>query len=103
MINLFGTSQDMVIQPVSENGRECLLAIDDQGLYLTTRTYAGKRTADPNRYSSARRNMPERLKALNLDAAAIAQVNKHRIPRLTEADTRKINPLKASKRAMKKA
>lgn len=38
MLNRFGTTSDMVIQSVTENGSTYLLAIDDKGLYLTTRT-----------------------------------------------------------------
>jgi len=103
MLNLFGTAQDMVIQPIAENGRNFFLAIDDQGLYLTTQNYIGKKVADPNRYSSVRKDMQRRLKALELNVEDLVAANKHRIPKITEADIKKVNPLKASKRAMKKA
>ncbi len=103
MLNLFGTAQDMVIQPIVEGGKDFFLAIDDQGLYLTTQHYIGKKMADPNRYSSARKDMQRRIKALDLNVEELVAANKHRIPKFTEADTKKVNPLKASKRAMKKA
>lgn len=36
MYNRFGTTQEMMIQTVQENGTEAVLAIDSRGLYLTT-------------------------------------------------------------------
>ncbi len=102
MASLFGSTSDMVIQPVVENGTELLLAIDEKGLYFTTAKYVDSNLADPNRYTAARANMAERLAALNLDAAALTEANKDKIKKAGEgADKKKINPLKASKRAMR--
>jgi len=100
MITRFGTNADMIIQPVEENGQSMLLAIDSNGLYLTTQKMVDSRMADTNRYSTARVNVAERLKALGLDPAELAASNQHRIQKVTVA-AQKVNPLKASKRASK--
>ena len=102
MASLFGSSSDMVIQSVSENGCEYLLAIDEKGLYLTTSRYVDTNMADPNRYTGARVGMDKRLAALGLDAAALTSANQHRVKKLGEGEMKKkVNPLKASKRAMR--
>ncbi len=102
MASLFGSSSDMIIQPVVENGTEYLLAIDEKGLYLTTAKYVDSNMADPNRYAGARATVQQRLAALELDAAALHEANKGKIKKLGEGEARKkINPLKASKRAMR--
>jgi len=99
--NRFGTTADMVIQPVQENGQELLLAIDDKGLYLTTSVYVDKGKADVNRYSN-RAQVVERLKALGLDPVALAAENQGKIHKAGEGEAKKkVNPLKASKRSMK--
>lgn len=98
MITRFGTNADMVIQPVEENGVPMLLAIDSNGLYLTTQKMVDSHLADTNRYSSARANIGERLTALGLDAAELSSANQHRIQKVTVA-AQKVNPLKAAKRA----
>ncbi len=100
MITRFGTNADMIIQPVEENGKPLLLAIDSNGLYLTTQKMVDSHMADTNRYSTARANTNERLKALGLDPAELASANQHRIQKVA-AVTQKVNPLKASKRASK--
>ena len=100
MITRFGTNADMIIQPVEENGQSLLLAIDSSGLYLTTQKMVDSRIADTNRYSTARANVSERLKALGLDPAELTAANQHRIQKVTVA-AQKVNPLKASKRASK--
>ena len=75
MANRFGSTSDMVIRPVEEHGATLLLAIDERGLYLTSRTYVDRNVADPNRYTAARATVPARLAALALDAAALAAAN----------------------------
>lgn len=100
MITRFGTNADMIIQPVEENGQPMLLAIDANGLYLTTRKMVDSQMADTNRYTTNRANVGDRLKALGLDPAALAEANQHRIQKVTVA-AQKVNPLKASKRASK--
>lgn len=103
MTNRFGTTTDMVIQPVEEGGVSYLLAIDSQGLYLTTKNRLDTQLADPNRYSGARQGVLERLKALGLDPEALAAQNQHKI-QVSKGDTaQKVNPLKASKRSRKAA
>lgn len=100
MITRFGTNADMIIQPVEENGKTLLLAIDSNGLYLTTQKVVDSQIADTNRYSTTRANTAERLKALGLDPVELASANQHRIQKIVTA-TQKVNPLKASKRASK--
>lgn len=100
MVNRFGTTSAMVIQPVQENGVEYLLAIDEKGLFLTTSAYVDKNRADPNRYTTARANVNDRLVALQLDPAALVAANQHLIQKTSTEPKKKINPLKASKRAM---
>lgn len=102
MVNRFGSTSDMVIQSVEENGARYFLAIDEKGLYLTTERYLDRNLADPNRYTSARAEVPARLEALRLDAAALTEANRHLVKKTGEGDgKKKINPLKASKRGMK--
>ena len=56
--------------------------------------------ADRNRYSAARAEVPGRLAALGLNAEALAAQNGHRV-QVEAAVTKKVNPLKASKRGAK--
>jgi len=103
MTNRFGTSSDMVIQTVEENGREYSLAIDTKGLYLTTRDRVDTQLADPNRYAGNRESVTARLAALGMDPVTLFSLNQHLI-RAAGGDTaKKVNPLKASKRSMKSA
>lgn len=102
MANRFGSMSDMVIQTVEENGHTFCLAIDEKGLYLTTRAYLDRNLADPHRYTSARAEVPARLAALGLNAAALAAAHQHLVKQPGEGEVRKkVNPLKASKRSMK--
>ena len=71
MPSLFGSTSDMVIQPVQENGSEFLLAIDEKGLYLTTSKYVDSSLADPNRYTQARASVTARLTALKASKRAM--------------------------------
>lgn len=102
MINRFGSSSDMVIQTVEENGAAFVLAIDERGLYLTTAGYLDRNLADPHRFAAARADVPGRLTALGLDAPALLEANRHRVNRVGEGEAKKkLNPLKASKRGVK--
>lgn len=102
MINRFGSSSDMVIQTVEENGVSFFLAIDEKGLYLTTERYLDRNLADPHRYAGARAQMAGRLTALGLDVPALLEANRHRVNKIGEGEPKKkINPLKASKRGLK--
>lgn len=102
MKNRFGTKSDMIIQAVEENGKSYLLAIDARGLYLTTQSRLDTGMADTNRYEAARWGIAGRLATLGLDSAALAAANQHLI-KVEAADARRVNPLKASKRASKSA
>ena len=102
MIKRFGSTSDMIIQSVEENGVQYFLAIDEKGLCLATQKYLDSDLADPNRYSSLRVGLPVRLAALQLDAAALAGANHHRVKKIGEGDAKKkINLLKTSKCGMK--
>ncbi len=101
MITRFGTASEMVVQTVEENNVPFLLAIDQKGLYLTTDRYVDKNLSDPNRNSN-RALMEERITALGFDYKAFYEENKHLVKDLPKSATVKVNPLKASKRSMKK-
>ena len=100
MFNRFGTSQEMMIQTVQENEAEAVLAIDSRGLYLTSPQFVGRPIADRNRYSAARNDVPQRLAALGLNADDLWSANQHKI-QVEAVSTKKVNPLKASKRGSK--
>lgn len=102
MSSRFGSTSDMVIQQVEENGKAYFLAIDEKGLYLTTARYLDRNLADPHRYTALRQDVSARLAALNLDYAALVAAHQHRVKKPGEGEPRKkVNPLKASKRSMK--
>lgn len=101
MITRFGTSQEMLLQAVEENGLALQLAIDSRGLYLTEDKYLGRNVADPNRCTH-RVLMEERIKALGIDYKEMFETNKHLIQQMPMEKSKKVNPLKASKRSMKK-
>ena len=102
MTNRFGTTADMVIQDVEENGVLYALAIDGKGLYLTLHNRLNAPLADPNRYAGSRVGVTERLSALGLDPATLLSENQHKIQTSGGDGNKKVNPLKASKRAMGK-
>lgn len=102
MTNRFGTTEDMIIRNIEEDGATYSLAIDSKGLYLTTRDRLNSQLADPNRFASNRETVAERLRALGLDPTQLVSENQHRVQLSTVAAVKKVNPLKASKRAMKK-
>lgn len=47
MDNRFGTTEDMIIQPVEENGATYMLAIDKAGLYHDDSHLCGERYGGP--------------------------------------------------------
>lgn len=100
MFNRFGTTQEMMIQTVQENGDDFVLAIDNRGLYLTTAQFVGRPMADRNRYSGARTGAEQRIAALGFDVAGLVAANQHRI-QVETVSAKKVNPLKASKRGAK--
>ena len=100
MFNRFGTTQEMMIQTVQENGEDVVLAIDSRGLYLTSAQFVGGPIADRNRYSGARTGADQRIAALGLDVAGLVAANQYRI-QLEIVSAKKVNPLKAPKRGAK--
>ncbi len=101
MASRFGTSQEMLIQSIEENNMSLHLAIDSRGLYLTEDKFVTKKIADPNRNSN-REFMKQRIKALGLNYEELFETNKHLITYAPSESVKKVNPLKASKRSMKK-
>ena len=102
MASRFGTSADMIVQTVEENGHEYLLAINEKGLYLTRQSFLDSNFADPNRFSESRKDVKKRLSLLNLDFEALLAANQHKVSKVGEGEVKKkVNPLKASKRSMK--
>ena len=102
MISRFGSTSEMVIRQVEEDGATYFLAIDEKGLYLTTSRYLDRNIADPYRYAAARADTAGRLAALHLDYTALLEEHRHRVRKVGEGETKKkINPIKASKRGLK--
>ncbi len=91
----------MIIQPLEKKPGSPLLAIDSNGLYLTTPDRVGTNMADTNRYAVGRTGLADRLSALGLDPAELLEQNRHRIRVEGGEAKKKVNPLKASKRGMK--
>ena len=77
MFNRFGTTQEMMIQTVQENGEDIVLAIDSRGLYLTAAQFVGRPIADRNRYSTSRQGAEQRIAVLGLDVAGLLAANQH--------------------------
>ncbi len=102
MENRYGTTQDMIIQEVENNGKAQLLAIDSKGLYLTTQERVGGMVADVNRYGVPREEINRQLESLGLDPLTLFNANKHLIKTDTGTATggKSLNPIKASKRRM---
>ena len=101
MENRYGTTQDMIIQEVENNGTNQLLAIDSKGLYLTTPDRIGGMVADVNRYGVAREKIHALLQTLGINPEETFNANRHLIKTETGAGKgRALNPIKASKRRM---
>ncbi|MCG8552905.1 MAG: hypothetical protein MI799_21065, partial [Desulfobacterales bacterium] len=79
MENRFGTTSDMIVQEVENNGVTQLIAIDSKGLYLTTRERVDRMLADANRYGVSRQRVHQTLEALGLDPLQLFNANKHLI------------------------
>ena len=99
MKNKFGTTEDMIIQSVEENGIVYQLAVDAAGLYLTTKNRVSSLLADLNRYTRSRKETEARLSALGMNPAELFEQNKHLIRTDSGEAVKKVNPLKASKRS----
>lgn len=97
-MNRYGTTSDMIIQEVQEGENTFLVAIDMHGLYFTTPDRVDTRLADTNRYAVDRAEFLERLEKLGFSPVELFEGNKDKI-KVTTQMTKKINPLKASKRA----
>lgn len=99
MENRFGTTSDMIIQEVENNGIPQLIAIDSKGLYLTTRDRVDRNLADANRYGVSRQKVNQMLEDLGLDPLQLFNANKHLIKTDSgQAKSKALNPIKASKR-----
>lgn len=100
-INRFGTTSDMIIQEVVENGETLLMAIDAKGLYLTTQDRVGNGLADANRYGCDRFVIADRLENLGFSPVELFEEHKDKIQTVgLDANKKKLNPLKASKRGL---
>lgn len=98
-INRFGTTSDMIIQEVQEGDAAFLLAIDAKGLYFTTPDRVDTKLADLNRYAVDREVFVERLEKMGFSPYDLFEEHKGKIQQVTQT-TKKINPLKASKRGL---
>lgn len=102
MANSFGTTSDMIIQEINDNGITKLVAIDRSGLYLTTRDRVDRGLADVNRYGVPRETTYQRLNELGIDPHQLFEENRHLI-RIEKGDSstgKLVNPIKASKRSL---
>lgn len=100
MENRYGTTADMIVREIDDNGSVRLLAIDSKGLYLTTRDRVDRMVADVNRYGVLRETTNEFLKQQGLDPHELFNANRHMIKAETGAKPsgKALNPIKASKR-----
>lgn len=100
MDNRYGTTSDMIIREIDDDGASKLIAIDRNGLYLTTRSQVDRRLADVNRYGVSRALANQRLDELGIDPHQLFEENKHLIKSEIEGKSREkfLNPIKASKR-----
>ncbi len=100
MENRYGTSSDMIIQEIEDEGMTKLMAIDSKGLYLTTRDKVDKVVADVNRYGVERQIFHDKIAALGMDPVELFDTNKHLIQTASAGSQsgKKLNPIKASKR-----
>ena len=99
MQNRYGTTSDMIVQEVENNGIAQLIAIDSKGLYLTTRGRVDRMLADANRYGVSRQKINQTLEDLGLDPLQLFNANKHLIKIDTgQTKGKALNPIKASKR-----
>ena len=99
MENRFGTTSDMIVQEVENNGVTQLIAIDSKGLYLTTQDRVDRMLADANRYGVSRQKVNQTLENLGLDPLQLFNSYKHLIKTDTgQTKAKALNPIKASKR-----
>ncbi len=99
MENRYGTTSDMIIQEVENNGVTQLIAIDSDGLYLTSRDRVDRMLADVNRYGVPRHEINQTLENLGIDPLQLFNANKHLIKTDTgQSKGKALNPIKASKR-----
>lgn len=98
-INRFGTTKDMVIQEIEEGNNSFFVVIDSNGLYFTTKERVDSGLADTNRYAADRTNFIDRLEKLGFSPIEMFEANSDKI-KLATTKTKKLNPLKASKRGL---
>ncbi len=100
MSNRYGTTADMIIKEVDHEGITKLIAIDSNGLYLTTRERVDRNVSDVNRYGVSREVTYEFLRGMGLDPIEMFNENKHLIKTETKTAGKALNPIKASKRKL---
>ena len=100
MNNRYGTTSDMIIRKIDDNGTDKLVAIDSDGIYLTTSDRLDRIIADVNRYGVSRDACHQRLVQLGMDPRALFNANQHLIQtgKGAKVNAKKLNPIKASKR-----
>ncbi|OBQ45999.1 hypothetical protein [Halodesulfovibrio spirochaetisodalis] len=98
-INRFGTTEDMIIQEVTEGDASFLVAIDSNGLYFTTPDRVDNGMADTNRYAMDRTVFLNRLEKLGFSPIELFESNRDKI-KIVSNSAKKLNPLKASKRGL---
>ncbi len=99
MLNRYGTTSDMIVQEIEEDGVTRLLAIDNKGLYLTDQDRVDRMVADVNRYGVPREKTNKLLEKLGMNPLELFNANKHLVKTQTDKKAvAKLNPIKASKR-----
>lgn len=98
--NQYGTTIGMVIQTIENNGMTQIIAIDSDGLYLTTPNKVDSKLADVNRYGVNREYFISALTSMGYDPVDLFEKNKHliNIEQGAGNSSKKLNPIKASKR-----
>lgn len=98
--NRFGTSAEMIIEKLTLEDGEKVVAIDTKGLYITSPEMVGRNLADVNRYGVNRSAFISVLEELGYDPSKMYEDNKHLIDLAqdTAKKGKKLNPIKASKR-----
>lgn len=102
MVNRYGTTSDMILQEVEDNGTTRLVAIDSEGVYLTTPNRVDSQLADIHRYGISRTESYRQMQDLGLDPHELFNANRHLIKEVVfdRQAGKAVNPLKASKRKM---
>ena len=102
MVNRYGTTSDMILQEVEDNGATRLVAIDSEGVYLTTPHRVDSQLADIHRYGISRAESYRQMQDLGLDPHELFSDHRHLVKEVVfdAAAVKAVNPLKASKRKL---